>query len=156
VRSVNKNLPDPDIRAMDQILSDSVARPRFQTALASLFGAAALLLAGVGTYGVMAYSVAQRTREIGVRLALGAQPKMVLSMVIGQGLKLAVTGVVIGLALALALTRVMSSLLYEISPLDPITFAGIPAALLGVAILACWLPARRAARVDPMVALRHE
>jgi putative ABC transport system permease protein len=156
VKSINKNLPDPSIRTMDQVLSDSVARPRFQAVLANLLGIAALLLAAVGTYGVMAYSVAQRTREIGVRLALGAQRSTVLSMVIRQGMRLGFVGVVIGLALAVALSRIMSSLLYEITPTDPMTFASISAVLLAVVLFACWLPARRAAKVDPMVALRHE
>ena len=156
VRAANRNLPAPAIRTMDDILSDSVAQPRFQTLLLSLFAIAALVLAAVGIYGVMAYTVRQRTHEIGVRLALGAQKWNVLSLVIGRGMRLALFGVGIGVLGALALTRVMSGLLYEVTPTDPLTFVGVSLLLVGIALFACWLPARRATKVDPMVALRYE
>jgi putative ABC transport system permease protein len=156
VKAANKNLPSPAIRTMDAILADTVAQPRFQTMLVELFGILALALAAVGIYGVMACVVAQRTREIGLRLALGAGKWNILSLVIGQGLKLALIGVTIGLAAALALTKAMASLLYGVQPADPWTFGGAALLLLGVALLACWLPARRAANVDPMEALRCE
>jgi putative ABC transport system permease protein len=156
VKAANKNLPEPAIRTMDQILSGSAARPRFQAVLMGLFGIVALLLAAVGAYGVMSCFVAQRTHEIGVRLALGARRWNVLALVVGQGMRLAVAGVGIGLAIALGLTRMMAGLLFEVEPDDPLTFALISAVLLIVAFFACWLPARRAARVDPMVALRAE
>jgi len=124
--------------------------------LLTLFGGLALLLAAGGIYGVLAYSVTQRQREIGIRMALGAQPHTVVSLMIGQGLRLALVGAVIGIAAALALTRVVRSLLYAVTPTDPLTFAAVTVLLLLVALLACWLPARRAARVDPVVALRSE
>jgi ABC-type antimicrobial peptide transport system permease subunit len=122
----------------------------------SLFAGIALLLAAVGLYGVLAYLVTQRTREIGVRLALGAQRQNVLSLIISQGMKLALAGVAIGVAAALALTRVLRSLLYGITTTDPATFAVVFALLIAVAFLACWLPAWRAARIEPMEALRCE
>jgi putative ABC transport system permease protein len=133
-----------------------MAQPRFQAGLLSLFGALALLLAACGIYGVLAYAVTQRQREIGVRMALGAQRRNVLSLVIGQGMKWVVTGAALGIAGALALTRVIRSLLYGVTPTDPLTFAGVSVLLVGVALLACYLPARRASRIDPMEALRYE
>ncbi len=156
VKTVNQYLPAPMIRTMDEILWDKVSQPRLQTLLLSLFALVALALAAVGTYGVIAYSAAQRTHEIGIRMALGAQQRNVLSLVIGQGMKLALAGVGIGVVTALALTRVMRNLLYEVTPTDPLTFATVSLLLLGIALFACWLPARRAARVDPMEALRYE
>src|SRR5947209_14957684 len=155
-KAVIPNLPPPLIRAMDDLLSETVAQPRLQTGLLSLFAGVALLLAAVGLYGVLAYSVTQRQREIGVRLALGAQKRNVLSLVISQGMKLALSGVAIGIVAALALTRVIRGLLYGVTPTDPVTFALVSLLLVAVALLACWLPARRAARVDPMEALRYE
>jgi putative ABC transport system permease protein len=156
VRAVNKNLPPPIVRTMDDILADSVAQPRYQTMLLGLFGIAALILAAVGIYGVTSYSVAQRTHEIGIRMALGAEKRDVLRMVVGQGLKLTIIGVAIGIAGALALTRTLSSMLYGVTPTDPLTFIAVSLVLIAVALLACYIPARRAAKVDPWVALRYE
>jgi ABC-type antimicrobial peptide transport system permease subunit len=141
---------------MDEILSETMAQPRFQAWLLSLFGIVALVLAAVGLYGVLAYAVSQRTHEIGIRMALGAQKRNVLSLVIRHGMRLALIGVCLGAAAAIALTRVLASLLYEVAPTDPLTFASVAFLLLAVAWLACWLPARRAARIDPMEALRCE
>src|SRR3989441_9871516 len=155
-KAVIPNLPPPLLRTMDDLLSETVAQPRFQTALLSLFAGVALLLATCGIYGVLAYAVTQRQREIGVRLALGAQKRNVLSLVIGQGMRMALAGVAIGIVAALALTRVIRSLLYGVTPTDPVTFVFVSLLLVGVALLACWLPARRAAKIDPMEALRYE
>ncbi|MCI0408156.1 MAG: FtsX-like permease family protein, partial [Acidobacteria bacterium] len=124
--------------------------------LSSFFGFFALLLAALGLYGVMAYAVVRRTREIGIRMALGAQGRDVLRLVVGQGLRLVGTGVVLGLMAAWPLTRLFSGLLFQVSAVDPLTFAGVPLLLAGVAIFACYLPARRASRVDPLTALRVE
>jgi putative ABC transport system permease protein len=156
VRAVNKFLPPPIIRSMDEILADSVAQPRYQTILLDLFGIAALILAAVGVYGVISYSVAQHTHEISIRMALGAEKSDVLRMVVGQGIKLALIGVAIGIAGALALTRFVASLLYGVKPTDPVTFVAVSLVLIAVALAACYIPARRAAKVDPMVALRDE
>src|SRR5439155_945122 len=155
-RAVIPNLPPPLIRTMDDLFAESIAQPRLQTELLSLFAAVALLLAAVGLYGVLAYAVTQRQREIGVRMALGAQRRTVLSLVIGQGMRLALVGVIIGVLCALALTRVLQSLLYGVTPSDPLTFAAVSLLLIATALLACWLPARRAANLNPMVALRYE
>ena len=155
-KAVIPNLPPPVVRTMDDLLSETVAEPRLQTGLVSVFAGLALLLAAVGLYGVLAYAVTQRTHEIGVRLALGAQKRNVLSLVIGHGMRLALAGLCLGLLCALALTRALSSLLYGVKPADPLTFAAVSLLLVAIALLACWLPARRAAKLDPLVALRYE
>jgi putative ABC transport system permease protein len=141
---------------MEEIVSDSVARQRFSMLLLGAFAGLALVLAAVGIYGVMSYSVAQQTREIGIRMALGAQRSDVLKMTVGQGLRLVLTGVAIGLAGAFVLTRVMATLLFGVSPTDPLTFVSISIVLIGVAVLASYIPALRATRVDPMFALRYQ
>ena len=141
---------------LDDAVGDAVARPRLLAVLLGLFGVMGLVLGALGIYGVLAYLVTQRTREIGVRMALGARPTSVLGMIVGRGLRLAGLGVVIGVAASLLLTRLMQGVLYGVSPTDPLTFVGVIAALLAVAALASWIPALRATRVDPLVALRSE
>ncbi|HEY6400636.1 MAG TPA: FtsX-like permease family protein, partial [Blastocatellia bacterium] len=156
VNALNKNLPTPKVQTMNDRLSDVVAGPRFQTLLLGLFGLIALVLVIAGVYGVVSYSVAQRTREIGVRMTLGAGQGDVLRLVIKHGMKLTLIGVAIGLAGALALTRLMNTLLFGVSANDPLTFGSIALLLALVALVACWIPARRATKVDPMSALRCE
>ena len=148
--------PLSNLNTMAQLLAVSVAQPRFIFLTLALFAAIALALAAVGIYGVLAYSISQRTREIGVRMALGAQRRDLLSLVVGQGMRLVLLGVGIGLAAALALSRVLQTLLFEVKPTDPFTFAATPLLLAAVALLACWLPARRATKVEPVEALRYE
>jgi putative ABC transport system permease protein len=155
-KAVIPNLPPPLIRTMDDLISESIAQPRLQTTLLLFFATLALLLAAVGLYAVLAYAVSQRRREIGIRMALGAQKHKVLSMVIAQGMKLAMVGIVIGLACALALAKVLRTLLYDVKPTDPFTFTAVSLLLAAVALLACWIPARRAAKLNPMEALRYE
>jgi len=156
VLSVDKDQPVSDIMTMEQRLARSVASRRFVMLLLSTFSILALALAAVGIYGVMAYLVTQRTQEIGVRMALGAQKRDVLKLVVGKGMVLAVMGAAIGLAASLALTRLIRSLLFEVAPTDWLTFVIASMVLLGVALLACYIPARRATKVDPLVALRYE
>jgi putative ABC transport system permease protein len=154
--SVNPAAPESRARALSKTLAEQVAEPRLYALLLSLFAGIALLLAAVGIYSVLAYSVAQRTQEFGIRLALGAQGSDVLKLVIRQGLKLALLGIGVGLAGALALTRLLKTLLFNVSATDPATFGLIALLLIAVALVACWLPARRATQVDPLVALRSE
>jgi putative ABC transport system permease protein len=154
--SVNPALPESRAKALSETLAEQVAEPRLYALLLSLFAGIALLLAAVGIYSVLAYSVTQRTQEFGIRLALGAQGGDVLKLVIRQGLKLALLGIGIGLAGALALTRLLKTLLFDVSATDPATFALIALLLVAVALVACWIPARRATKVDPMIALRVE
>ncbi|MFZ0214304.1 MAG: ABC transporter permease [Candidatus Acidiferrales bacterium] len=154
--SEDKEAPITDVETMDQIVAANVAEPRFQALLLGSLGAMGLVLAMVGIYGVISYGVTQRTREIGVRMALGAQPGDVLRMVIREGMVLAGVGIVTGIGGALALTRFLRSLLFETKPTDPATFVGVVVALVIVALAACWIPARRAMRVEPMEALRYE
>jgi putative ABC transport system permease protein len=154
--SVDKDQPVSRIQTMDQILSDSVARRRLSVVLLGVFAWIALLLAAAGIYGVVAYSVTQRTREIGIRVALGAERVDVMRLIILQAAKLALAGELIGFLVTLGLTRLMASLLFGIGAADPLTFVGVALLLTSVAFAACYIPARRAMRVDPMVALRYE
>jgi putative ABC transport system permease protein len=156
VQSLHKYQAFYDVKTLDERLDASVAQPRFSMLLLALFAALALILTAVGLYGVMAYTVAQRTHEIGVRMALGAQTGDVLKLVLKQGMALALAGVAIGLVASLALTRLVEGLLFGVTATDPVTFIMIAALLVAVALLACWIPARRAAKVDPMVALKCE
>jgi predicted permease len=156
VADVDPNQPLHNVMTMEQRLANTTTSPRLSASLLGGFAAVALLLAVVGIYGVMSYAVTQRRREIGVRLALGAQKRDVLGLIIHGGLRLTLLGVAIGLVGAFALTRYLSILLYSVKATDPVTFLGVALALTGVALVACWLPARRASRVDPMVALRTE
>jgi putative ABC transport system permease protein len=143
-------------RSLDQVVSEATARQNFSMTLLSVFAGIALLLAAIGIYGMLSYAVQQRSQEIGIRMALGAQAKDVLGMVVKQGMTLAGLGIVIGLAGALALSRLLTALLFGVKPNDPLTFAVIGGLLAVIALLACWFPARRATRVDPLVALRYE
>ena len=156
IRALDPNQPVSDVRTMDQVMSEWVSRSRFNTLLLGLFAALATLLSAVGIFGVMNYSVALRTREIGLRLAVGAQPRQVLVLILKQGLLLTIAGVVLGLAAAFALTRLLSGLLFGVTAVDATTFATISLLLVLVSLLACYLPARRAMRIDPLSALRYE
>jgi putative ABC transport system permease protein len=156
VYAVDKELGIAGLTTFDAVLADSLAERRVLMLLLSVFAGLALLLAAIGIYGVIAYSVSQRTREIGLRMALGARPRDALRLVIGEGMALTGAGIALGLAAALALTRWMKSLLFSVEPTDPTTFAGVALLLALVALMACVIPARRAARVDPMKALRQE
>jgi putative ABC transport system permease protein len=156
VQSIDKDLPVTDIEAFPEAVGASLAQERFRTFLMSSFSGIALILAAVGIFGVISYSASQRTHEIGIRMALGAQRRAVLRLILGQGTKLALLGLGAGAVAALLLTRLMAGLLYGVSATDPLTFGAVAIVLLGVAVTACYIPARRAMRVDPIVALHHE
>jgi putative ABC transport system permease protein len=154
--SLDSQIPVSGVHTMDELMAVSLAQQRFNMLLLGLFAALALILAAVGIYGAMAYAVNQRTHEIGIRTALGAQRRDVLRLVMGDGAKIALFGILIGIAGALALTRLMAGLLFEVKPTDPATFAAVAILLAFVALAACYIPARRALLVDPLVALRYE
>ncbi len=156
VHSIDKDLPVTDVESFPQALGASIAQERFRTFLLSSFSGIALILAAVGIFGVISYSASQRTHEIGIRMALGAQQRSVARLILGHGAKLALLGLSAGTVAALLLTRLMASLLYGVSATDPLTFGSVALVLSGVAMAACYIPARRAMRVDPMVALRHQ
>jgi putative ABC transport system permease protein len=156
IRAMDPDQPVSDVRPMNTVVTESVSRQRFNMMLLGIFAAVALALAAIGIYGVMAYSVTQRTQEIGLRMALGASRNDVVRMVVGHGFILALAGVGFGLAAAFGLTRLMKSLLFGITATDPVTYAGLSLLLVTVAAIACYIPARRATRIDPLVALRYE
>jgi putative ABC transport system permease protein len=156
IREIDPDQPISDVRTMHQVMAEWVGRDRFNTLLLAVFAGLATLLAAVGIFGVMSYSVTLRTREIGLRMALGAQPGEVLKVILKQGLVLTAIGIVLGVAGALALTRLMSGLLFEVGSTDPATFAAIVLLFAFVALIACYLPARRATRVNPLIALRYD
>jgi putative ABC transport system permease protein len=156
VRAIDPLVPVSEVQTMASVMRRSVAAPRFHVMLLGLLSCSALALATIGIYGLLAFSVALRTREIGVRSALGASARAISAMVVGEGLRLAMGGVAAGIVIAFAATRWLDALLFEVRPHDPITFAGIAALLLAVAAIACYVPARRAARIDPLAALRSE
>ena len=156
VQALDPTLPMADIRPLETVVFESVAQPRFITGMALLFAVVALMLAAVGTYGVLSYSVEQRTQEIGVRMALGAQARQVLGMVLRQGVGLVAIGLVLGVLLALALRQVLAGMLFGVAATDPTIFASVVVVLSVVSLMACYLPARRATRIDPLVALRSE
>ncbi|HEV2447146.1 MAG TPA: FtsX-like permease family protein, partial [Candidatus Sulfopaludibacter sp.] len=156
VASVDKDLPLLDIRTQNAQISDRTRQERIFASLTSGFGLLALILAGIGIYGIMAYSVSRRTNEIGIRMALGAEREQVLRMVLGESAWIAMIGVAVGIVSALALARLIASMLYGLKAYDPLTFGASAVLLLLIGLVACWIPARRAANLDPMRALRHE
>jgi putative ABC transport system permease protein len=156
VQSVDADLPISQVKTMDQILDEDMSGDRLDTVLLGTFAAVALILSAVGIYGVMAFAVAQRTHEIGLRMALGAGPSRVLSLILGEGMILTLIGLILGLVGAFLVGRAMQSQLYGIGAIDPVALGGVAAILILAALLACYVPARRAMRVDPMVALRYE
>jgi putative ABC transport system permease protein len=156
LHDINPDQPLVRIRTMEENISTSVSQPRFRTVLLAIFAISALLLSVVGIYGLMAYSVSQRVHEVGIRIALGAQTGDVLKLIVGQGLKLVLIGVAVGLAGAFALSRILSTFLYQVTATDPITFGAVSVTLIAVAFIACYIPAHRATKVDPIVALRYE
>jgi ABC-type antimicrobial peptide transport system permease subunit len=156
VRQLDKDLPIYNVKTMDQFMGQALAQARFNTTLLATFAVVALILSTIGFYGVMAYAVAQRTHEIGVRVALGATSRDVLRLVLGQGLMLALVGIAIGVCSGLVATHLMSSLLYGVSSIDPMVFIGVAVLLIITALLACYIPAHRAMKIDPIIALRYE
>jgi ABC-type antimicrobial peptide transport system permease subunit len=154
VHALDPTMPIEGVQPMTQIVSESVAQPRFRTMLLGLFSLLALVLSVIGIYGVISYSVGQRRREVGIRLALGAGRAVVLRQVLGEGLALTAIGLAVGAIGAAALTRFLSSLLFDVGRLDPVTYAAAALTLVGAGLLASWLPARRATRVDPVITLR--
>jgi ABC-type antimicrobial peptide transport system permease subunit len=156
LRAVDPEVSASNFKTMEQLLSASTAARRFNSTLLAIFAAAALLLALAGVYGVISFVVSQRTREIGLRVALGAQSRDVMRLIVEQGMRITLLGIAAGLIGAFALTRLMSNLLYGVSPNDPLTFAAVAGLMTAVALLACLIPARRATKVDPLVALRYE
>ena len=156
LRIASAGFPVAHIRTMDEVMGHSTARQNFNMLLLTIFGAVALLLAAIGIYALMAYSVAQRTQEMGIRIALGADRATIRTLVVWQGMRLALAGVVAGIVASFALTRLLSSFLFGVKPWDPAVFGSVPFILTAVALLAVWLPARRASNVDPMQALRAE
>jgi len=149
-------LPVSEIRTMSEVVSISTSRERFNMLLMTIFGASALVLAGIGIYGLMAYSVQQRTQEIGIRIALGAESADVRNMVVSQGMRFALVGVVVGIGSAFGLAKLIASLLFGVTAWDPAVFIAVPVVLTSIALFAIWLPATRATRIDPVTALRYE
>ena len=156
VNEVDRSVPVADVKTMDHVVSESITQPRFNLFLLGLFSAVAMILSAAGIYGVTAYTVTQRTRELGIRIALGAQVGDVLKMILGQGMAVIGVGLVVGLAAAFGLMRLLRSLLFGVGENDPLTFAAITSVLVLVTLVACYIPARRATKVDPLVALRAE
>jgi ABC-type antimicrobial peptide transport system permease subunit len=156
VQSLDSNLALTNVQTIGELMSQGLWAPRMGAAMLAVFGGLALVLAVIGVYGVLSYSVNQQTREIGIRMAMGAQTGRVLRLVVGQGMRLATVGLILGLVIAFAAMRVMSSLLFGVSAHDPLTFVGVSLVLAIAAALACYIPARRATKVDPIIALRYE
>jgi putative ABC transport system permease protein len=156
LKELDPNLPLSNVQTMDEVVSQSVAPRRFNMFLITIFASVALLLALVGVYGVLAYSVGRRTAEIGLRVALGATPGKILGLIVGQGMRPIFIGIGVGLAGALALSRFVSSLLFGVKPVDPVTYGAVTLLVIAAALLSCYVPALRALRVDPVSALRQE
>jgi len=156
LRQASGGFPVARVRSMDEVVVRSTARESFNMLLLSIFAAAALVLASIGIYGLIAYSVQQRTQEMGIRMALGADRKKIRNLVVWQGMQLAIAGVILGIGASFALTRLIASFLFGVKSWDPMVFVAVPAILSAVALLAVWLPATRASRLDPMAALRVE
>ena len=156
VQSMDPMLPIVKLRSMDEVFSQSASRPRFLAELLAIFAGLALALAAIGTYGILSYSVSERTREIGIHMALGATRGSVLGMVLGQGMRLTIIGLVGGLAASFGLTRLLQAQLFNVKPTDPVTLSAVAVFIALVALVACYVPARRATQVDPMVMLRQQ
>jgi hypothetical protein len=156
IHNVDRTIPVYNVATLPERIAEQTARNRFTSWLMGIFAGVALLLAVVGVYGVMSYAVTRRTQEIGVRMALGANRSQVLLLIVGQGLPLILAGILVGLAISFPFTRLIATLLYAVTPTDAFTFATVTALLVSIALLACWLPALRASRIDPLEALRHE